>query len=156
MSGRVTVAIHVGGERRGQRVSRRWTFAPFCAAGQCARITLTRSRAGGTDTLVLHRQSPGHYRGTGRFYAPLNCAGTLHPRGESVPFTITVRITRATRSSSGPVATSIAATYKNRSRTNLTPCVRLPSHDAAIYAGALVTTAARPAAALTSRSPAGS
>jgi hypothetical protein len=41
----------------------------------------------------------------------------------------------------------------NRSRFNLTPCVALPSHDAAVYTGVL--RSATPAA-VTARSPAGS
>jgi hypothetical protein len=152
MSGHVTTAVHVKGEYAGEPVSRTWTFAPLCAAGPCARISLTRSRAGGADTLTLKLQPSGRYEGTERFYVPVGCAGHVHPHGEAAPFTISVVITATQTTSAGTVATGIKATYTNRKRVNLTRCVALPSHDAAVYAGTLSPTAGR----LNSRSPAGS
>jgi hypothetical protein len=137
LSGRVTVAAGVHGEHVGQAVSRTWTFTPVCSIGVCARVRLVRQRAGGTDTLKLHRHGTGNYVGSGRFYAPLQCGGRVYQRGEAVPFTVTVRITAATQTTAGPVASAIKATYTNLTRTNLTPCVVLPSHDAAVYSGVL-------------------
>src|ERR1700722_5064329 len=83
MLGKVTVAKDIKGERRGQRATRVWTFNSSCAAGQCGQVALVRKR------------SAGYYRGTGMFYVPLRCAGHTVRRGESVPFTITIRITGA-------------------------------------------------------------
>lgn len=137
LTGRVTAAFHVAGETRGQKVSRTWTFTPRCAAGPCAKVMLARQRARGTDTLKLHQTTPGSYTGTGSFYAPLQCANRIYNRGEHVPFTITVRITATTSSAGGVYATAISATYTNRQRINLTPCVMPPSHDAATYKGTL-------------------
>jgi hypothetical protein len=155
MTGRITTAVHIPGEHRGQIVSRAWTFTPLCSAGACRRVSLTRSRAGGADTLTLTRRH-GQYVGNGRFYAPLNCGGTVNPQGELVPFTITVHVMAKAQTSSGLVATAIRATYSNRARTNLTNCVLLPTHDAARYTGKLSATAGSRTTVLTPRSPAGS
>lgn len=135
MSGRVTVAVNVRGERVGQKVQRTWTFAPACPTGWCTQIGLGRTRSAGTDLLWLFRTGPARYSGHGVFYAPLRCGNTTYARGESVPFTITVRITAAALSAGVPVATAIKATYTNRSRKNLTNCVAVPGHDAATYTG---------------------
>jgi hypothetical protein len=138
MSGRVTVAVHIRGERVGQKVRRTWTFAPTCPTGQCVEVGLGRTRAAGTDLLRLFRTGPARYSGHGVFYVPLKCGSTTYAQGESVPFTITVRITAAALSAGIPVATAIKATYTNRSRTNLTNCVAVPGHDAATYAGTVI------------------
>jgi hypothetical protein len=89
--------------------------------------------------LTLHRRAPGYYSGKGIFDAPARCGGRTYPRGEAVPFKITVRITATTRAGAAVVASRIKATYRNRSRVNRTPCVKLPAHDAAKYRGRLVT-----------------
>lgn len=138
MSGQVTSAVHVRDERRGQSVRRTWTFTPLCAAGACDQISLLRQRAAGSDRLVLVREGPAHYTGRGSFYVPLRCDGRLYRRGELVPFTIDVRVTHATAFGPAPAADAINATYTNRSRRNLTPCVAIPGHDAAQYRGQLV------------------
>ncbi len=136
LAGRITTAVNVLGERRGQAFIRTWTFTPGCAAGPCSTVTLTRPRAGGTDTMVLSERRPGQYAGSGQFYAPLRCSRRLYPRGQSVPYTVTVTITNAILASDGTVeAGRINATYASRARSNLTPCVEPPSHDAASYHG---------------------
>jgi hypothetical protein len=85
MSGRVTVADHVRGEHRGDRVRRRWRFVPTCAQGVCPEVKLRRGRGGGrVDTLTLARTEPGVYEGRGRFFVPLRCAGRRPPRGGRV------------------------------------------------------------------------
>jgi hypothetical protein len=138
LAGRITTAVNVAGERRRQTFSRIWTFTPGCAAGPCTSVTLTRPRAGGSDTVVLTERKPGQYAGRGQFYAPLRCRGRVNPRGELVPFEITVTITSAVVDSSGGVlAGRINAAYTNRGRRNLTRCVEPPSHDAATYHGHL-------------------
>jgi hypothetical protein len=133
MSGRVTVADNVRGEQVGQVVTRTWTFNPECAAAPCAAVQLVRGRANGTDTLTLELTRAGSYAGSGVFYAPLRCSGRIYPRGQEIPFRITVRIT----ATDGTAASTIGATYVNRERTNLTPCIGVLGHDSARYVGLL-------------------
>jgi hypothetical protein len=156
MLGTVTVAKDVKGERRGQRAKRVWTFNSSCAAGQCGTVSLVRQRTGGVDRLTLRKRGAGDYTGTGLFYVPLRCAGHLVRRGESVPFTITVRITAAEIVGTADVASTLSATYTNRSRRNLTRCVALPGHDAASYTGKLTTLPPPPNGGVNGLSPAGS
>jgi hypothetical protein len=133
MSGRVTVAQNVRGERVGQVVTRRWTFTPQCATAPCASVQLVRGRASGTDTLTLQQTRTGAYAGSGLFYAPLRCSGRIYPRGQQIPFRITVRVT----ATNGTTATAISASYVNRKRINLTPCIGVLGHDSAHYVGLL-------------------
>jgi hypothetical protein len=133
----VTVAKDIKGERRGQHARRTWTFTSSCAAGQCAAVALVRHRTGGIDRLTLRRRRPGYYTGTGLFYVPLRCARHTVKRGESVPFAIRVTIKAAELAGGVDVASSLSATYTNRSRRNLTRCVAFPGHDAASYQGTL-------------------
>lgn len=135
LHGRITVATDVRGEHVGQRVTRRWTFLPQCPAGLCPQVALARGRRTGLDLLLLRRASPTRYAGAGMFYAPLRCAGTIYQHGEAVPFRITVRITGAANVEGAIVATRIRARYVSRSRVNLTPCVRPPARDTAVYSG---------------------
>jgi hypothetical protein len=141
LAGRVTAAHAVKGEHVGQVVQRVWSFSSTCPAGQCPDVALTRSRETATDSLVLHRRGPGSYAGKGSFVSPLRCAGRLYPRGEKVPFTITVKITFAVPFGGSTFATRISATYVNRKRLNRTPCVGALGHDAASYHGHLQATA---------------
>ena len=140
-SGRVTVASNIPGERVGQTVSRTWTFTPSCATGVCSTIFLVRSRASGSDQLVLSLRAPGYYVGSGSFFAPLRCGRHTWRRGSVVPFTITVLVTAAALAGSDVVATQISATYTNPARSNRTPCVAVLGHDAAVYTGQVVPTA---------------
>jgi hypothetical protein len=133
MSGRVTVADNVRDERVGQVVTRTWTFTPECASAPCPTVRLVRGRSGGTDTLALDQTGPETYAGSGLFYAPLRCSGRIYPRGQEIPFRITVRVTATT----GTTASAISATYVNRERTNLTPCIGVLGHDSARYVGLL-------------------
>jgi hypothetical protein len=133
MSGRVTVAQNVRGERVGQVVTRTWTFVPQCATAPCDAVQLVRGRANGTDTLTLQQTPTGTYAGAGVFYAPLRCSGRIYPRGQEIPFRITVRIT----ATNGTAASAISASYVNRERTNLTPCIGVLGHDSAHYVGLL-------------------
>lgn len=138
LTGRITAAVNVAGERRGQTFSRIWSFSPQCEAGPCTSVVLTRPRAGGSDTVLLTEQSSGYYTGAGQFYAPLRCRGRINLRGELVPFQVSVTITDTTVTSDGVVAQAVSTTYTNLSRTNLTRCVQPPSHDAATYQGQLI------------------
>jgi hypothetical protein len=138
LAGRVTVAKNVSGEHVGQNVLRTWTFTSKCRAGECASVSLLRNRGSVRDALVLQRQAPGFYVGTGSFYAPLRCGAQVWPRGEIVPFTIAVRVTAAVVAAGVDSATRVDALYINRSRRNRTPCVAVLGHDAASYHGHLV------------------
>jgi hypothetical protein len=137
LTGTVTVARLVPGERVGQTVSRTWGFHADCPTGACATETLVRPRAGGRDTVTLRRRAPGYYVGTGSFFAPLRCGAHVWGRGALVPFTITVRITAAVVYK-GALATAISATYTNTHRINRTPCFAVLGHDAAAYQGGLL------------------
>jgi len=139
MNGRVTVERYVRGEHVGEVVQRTWAFTPLCATGPCAQVSLVRGRATGTDSLILNQTTPGRYAGSGRFFAPLECAGRVYASGEEVPFTINVTVTATTTAADGTtVASAINATYVNKTRLNLTPCVLVLGHDSARYTGALV------------------
>jgi hypothetical protein len=137
LAGVVTVADGIPGEVAGQPFTRSWAFAAGCAGNACATVTLVRQRGAATDKLILRRRGPGYYVGSGRFYAPLSCADRVYPRGELVPFKITVQITAAAPSGRLAVATRIRASYLNVARTNLTNCVAALGHDAAVYHGHL-------------------
>lgn len=139
LTGHITVAKRVLGERAGQSIPRTWTFFPTCAEGPCASVRLIRERAGGSDRLTLVRRAAGTYAGSGQFIAPLRCGRRTYARGQSVPFTITVHLTATARLSSGSViATALTATYTNSTRTNLTRCFAVLGHDAAVYTGQAV------------------
>ena len=77
LTGRVTAAHDVRGEQVGEVVLRTWTFTPLCVTGPCAQVRLFRGRANAGDTLILTQGTPGHYSGTGLFFATLKCAGTV-------------------------------------------------------------------------------
>ncbi len=94
-------ARNVRGEHVGEIVQRTWTFTPLCAAGPCAQVRLVRGRGNGTDSLILDRTTPGHYAGTGRFFAPLKCAGTVYATGEEVPFEIKLHVTATATAPTG-------------------------------------------------------
>jgi hypothetical protein len=132
LTGRVTSAVNVAGERVGQTLRRSWAFVPLCSVGVCSEVRLIRSGGRG-GTLVLVRRAPMVYVGTGSFAAPVRCAGRRFPRGQTVPFSITVRIVAAAPATTGIVATAIRATYTNPSRINHTPCVAIPGREAATY-----------------------
>lgn len=136
LTGRVTVAHHVRGEHIGQFVQRTWMFTPLCSTGPCAQVRLVRGRPTGTDSLILSQTTPGQYAGSGRFFAPLKCAGKVYAAGEEVPFGIKVQITATITATDGTtVASAISATYVNKSRLNLTRCVIVLGHDSARYSG---------------------
>jgi hypothetical protein len=141
MTGTVTVADDVRGEHAGDAVQRTWTFTSLCPTAPCATVRLVRQRATRTDTLTLQQTAPGRYAGLAQFYAPLRCSGRIYRPGQAVPFEIIVHITATAPSATGTAATAIIASYVNRSRVNLTPCVGVLGHDSARYSGQLVPTA---------------
>jgi hypothetical protein len=140
MTGRITAAKYVRGEHVGETVQRTWMFTPLCVSGPCTQVRLYRGRRTATDTLILTQTTPGHYAGTGAFYAPLRCAGKIYSSGEEVPFTIKVAVTATTTAPDGTIlASQISAKYVNKTRLNLTPCVIVLGHDSARYTGTDIT-----------------
>jgi PKD repeat protein len=137
MRGRVTEALRVRGEHRGERVTRQWSFTGRdCGRRSCRLLHLVRHRSGGaTDSLTLHRTGPGTYTGSGRFFVGLTCLGHTDLRGESVPYRITVRILTTVTVQRVRFATRLQATYTNPARRDRTICPVGPSHDAATYSG---------------------
>jgi PKD repeat protein len=138
MQGRIVAAVRVRGERPGQAITRHWTFAGrSCVGSVCAQLSLRRERSAHRfDRLMLSRVGVGRYAGASRFYAALRCKGRGYPRGEVVPFGITVEVSQAIAVQGVEFAQRLTATYTNRRRIDRTPCPIGPSHDAATYAGA--------------------
>lgn len=151
MNGRISTAVRVPGERRGQRFARRWTFTgEDCAGNICGRLLLTRERSAGQfDHLLLSRTGVGRYAGNGRFYAALECKGAIYPAGQVAPYRVTVAVTRAVTIQGIAFATGLTATYTNRRRTDRTICPTGPSHDAATYSGTASPGPSPPSAAFT-------
>ena len=148
MTGVVTRADGIPGERRGQHVRRSWTFKSTCASGPCAEVTLVRKRTGGTtDTLVLHRTALGSYAGTGSFPVPLRCSGRTYPHGGVASVRIALRIVKVAVVQTTPFATAISATYSNPKRVNHTPCAGALGRDSARYKGPLSSVLPGPPAA---------
>jgi hypothetical protein len=100
-------------------------------------VQVLRTRINGSDTVVLNLRPGGFYAGRGIFYLPLRCAGRRYRHGEQVLFKLTVRVTGKAVVNGTVIATGIVATYRNRTRKNLTPCVAVLGHDAASYSGTL-------------------
>jgi PKD domain-containing protein len=151
MHGRVTTAVRVRGEHRGQAVTRRWTFTGLsCSGSVCQRLALRRQRsANHYDRLTLSRIGVGSYAGSGRFYAGLICRGRRYPRGLIVPYRITVQVAQVSPVEDIAFAGQLTATYTNLRRIDRTRCPLGPSHDAAQYVGAAAPLPTPPAAAFT-------
>jgi PKD repeat protein len=139
MSATVTVAVHVRGERVGQRLARTWTIVPSgCQGSVCQLLALDRARGGGRhDQLTLQRVGSGRYVGHGVFYVALSCLGRIDPNGSRVPYRITLTVRGAAIVQGIRFARRITATYVNPGRSDATRCPLGPSHDAATYAGRL-------------------
>jgi hypothetical protein len=138
MRGTITRADGVRGERRGQRITRKWSFASTCGSGACQTATLTRLRTHGqTDVTTLRRLAANSYAGSGRFYVRLRCAGRVYPRGGVATMSISVQVTRSATVQGKQFATRISAVYKNPRRVNRTPCPGGIGRDAATYTGSL-------------------
>ena len=137
MTGRVTVATNVRGERVGQRVRRTWRIIPAqCDRSVCQVLNLDRQRSAGLhDQVSLHRLWRGYYTGTGMFYAALRCRGRVYPHGSEVPYELTLTVTRAVVVEGVAFAQGIVATYDSRGRLDSTPCPLGLSRDGARYAG---------------------
>ncbi|HEY5430021.1 MAG TPA: PKD domain-containing protein [Solirubrobacteraceae bacterium] len=149
MHGVIVTAVRVHGEHRGQRVTRQWSFmARSCQGSVCQRLLLRRERsAHHYNRLVLSRVGTGRYAGRGRFYAGLRCGGRHDPRGEVVPYRITVAVTNAVVIGGVEFARGITASYTNLARIDRTRCPIGPSHDAARYTGVASALPTPPAAA---------
>ncbi|HTU97628.1 MAG TPA: PKD domain-containing protein [Solirubrobacteraceae bacterium] len=148
MHGRVTTAVRVRGERRGQRVTRAWTFTGLgCAGEMCPRLRVRRQRSAHRfDTLTLSRVGVGSYAGSGRFASALRCRGRRFAHALVVPYTVQVQVTQVVVIEGIPFAEAVRATYTNRRRIDHTRCPIGPSHDAARYTGTAAPVPSPPAA----------
>jgi PKD domain len=137
MAARVTRAYGIPGEHAGQILLRTWRFQPLrCSGDVCAALTLERERSGHVmETLTLRRTAVGTYAGSGAFSVSLRCKGRIYQAASRVPYQITVRVLTAITVQGVVFAQSLAATYRNRSRTDSTPCGLGPAYDAARYHG---------------------
>ena len=151
MFARVTQAVNVRGEHRGQLLRRTWTVRPQgCNGAVCAQLVLDRQRsAGRRDTLTLFRIGRGVYAGHGAFDVPLRCRGVVYEQGAHAPYRIALHIRSAGLVNGIPFARSITATYLNRFRRNTTPCRLGASHDAARYRGSVQALPGAPMASFT-------
>jgi hypothetical protein len=137
MHGRILTALRVRGERRGQTLTPRWEFtSQSCFGSACERLSLRRQRSANRyDHLELTRVGIGVYTGRHTFYARLRCKGRIYPRGEVVPYRITMSINQGVAIQAFEFASTVTATYTNLTRIDRTPCPTGPSHDSAGYIG---------------------
>jgi PKD repeat protein len=151
MHGRITTAVRVRGEHRGQAVTRRWTFSGVgCHASLCRELRLRRQRsANHYDRLTLERVGIGTYTGHGRFTSALRCRGRRDPQGLLVPYRITVQVSQVAAVQGIPFAGQVTAAYTNTRRIDHTRCPIGPSHDAAQYIGVATPVPSPPTAAFT-------
>jgi hypothetical protein len=151
MRARVTKAVNVRGEHRGQLLRRTWAVRPQnCNGAVCGSLLLDRQRSAGRhDTLTLSRIGRGVYAGHGAFDVPLRCRGIVYEKGAHAPYRIALHIRAAKVVQGIPFATAVKATYVNRFRRNTTPCRLGRSHDAARYSGNLNALPTAPAASFT-------
>jgi hypothetical protein len=146
MHGVVTAAVNVRGERRGERVTRKWVLhSRDCDLSVCDRLLLTRNRGSVKGSFViLRRVGPAHYRGSGAFWVALECLGRRYRLGSYVPYTIDLHVVGLRQIGSIRYATAVRATYVNRSRGDNTRCPLGPASDAARYTGRLVSKLPKP------------
>jgi hypothetical protein len=139
MRGVVTSALNVRGEWSGERVTRKWEVqSRDCDHSVCARLLVTRNRGSIRGSFViLRRVGVGHYRGSGDFWAPLQCLGRVHALGSFVPYTIQLYVFRRKAINGIRYATGVNASYVSRSRTDNTRCPLGPASEAAWYTGRL-------------------
>jgi len=137
MLARVTAARNVPGEHAGQSLRRRWLISPqSCGGSVCQALELDRERSAGIDeSLTLRRVAVGTYTGVGSFYVALRCKHRTYPHGSRAPYRITLTIKGVVTVQGIAFARTIAAIYQNSKRSDNTPCVLDPSHDAARYTG---------------------
>lgn len=146
MRGVVTSAVNVRGERRGERVNRKWVVhSRGCKLSVCPRLLLTRNRGSVRGSFaILRRVGVGHYRGSGSFWAPLECLGRRHRLGDFVPYTINLWVFSDEEIGGIRYATGVNATYVNRTRTDNTRCPLGLVSDAARYSGRLISKLPKP------------
>jgi PKD repeat protein len=137
MLARVTAAKNVPGEHVGQSPRRRWLVSPqSCTGSVCQALELDRERSAGIDeSLTLHRVAAGTYTGASSFYVALRCKKRTYPHGSRAPYRITLTVNSTVTVQGIAFARTITATYQNSKRSDSTPCVLDPSHDAARYTG---------------------
>lgn len=135
MSGKITRADNVRGERKGQKVTRSWTFTPNCSSGPCSKVVLRRERSSKQFDKVTLKRSGSTYNGSGKFYVRLKCNGKTYKRGGIAYYAIKVRVTKSKTVQSQAFASAISASYSNSKRVNKTPCAGSIGRDAGTYGG---------------------
>jgi PKD repeat protein len=140
MNGTVTRADGVRGERKGQKLKRRWTFTSSCASGPCSKVTLHRERSNKQFDKLTLKRSGANYVGSGKFYVRLKCNGRTYNRGGIAYYTIRLNATKSRTVQSKAFATRIKATYNNTKRVNKTPCGGSIGRDGGSYTGKLTST----------------
>jgi PKD repeat protein len=135
MSGKVTRADGVRGERKGQKLTRRWTFTSSCASGACSSVALRRERSNKQFDKLTLKRSGSSYSGSGKFYVRLKCNGRTYNRGGIAYYTIRVSATKTRTVQSTAFATRVSASYNNTKRVNTTPCGGSIGRDAGTYSG---------------------
>jgi PKD repeat protein len=136
MSGTVTRADGVRGERKGQKVKRTWSFTSSCASGACSTVRLRRERSSKHfDKLTLKRAGSAGYKGSGRFYVRLRCNGRTYSRGGIAYYRIGLTMTQSRTVQGKRFAIAFRANYNNTRRVNKTPCAGSLGRDAGSYTG---------------------
>jgi PKD repeat protein len=138
MNAKVTRADGVRGERKGQKLKRKWTFTSSCASGACSSVTLRRERSNKqSDKLTLKRFGSAGYKGTGKFYVRLKCNGRTYKKGGIAYYKVGLTVTKSRTVQGKPFATALKANYNNTRRVNKTPCGGSLGRDAGAYTGKL-------------------
>ena len=155
MSGVITAAVNIPGERPGEHVRRTWTIHPVgCVGSACGRLLVVRNRGAVQNSyVVLRRVGPGSYQGSGVFWVGLRCLGRSYRLGSRVPYTIELEVTQRRLIGSVQYATRVYATYTNLSRSDGTPCPLGAASDAASYSGSLVSRLPKPPVTITTTTP---
>jgi len=135
MSGKVTRANGVRGERKGQKLTRHWTFTSSCASGPCSTVALRRERSNKQFDKLTLKRSGSSYAGSGKFYVRLKCNGRTYNRGGIAYYTIRLSATKTRTVQNTAFATRISASYNNTKRVNKTPCGGSIGRDAGTYSG---------------------
>ena len=137
MNGKITRADNVRGERKGQKVKRKWTFTSTCASGPCSKVSLRRERSSKQFDKLTLKRSGASYAGSGKFYVRLKCNGRTYNRGGIAYYTVRVTATKSRTVQGKRFATRVSASYNNTKRVNKTPCGGSIGRDAGTYTGKL-------------------
>jgi hypothetical protein len=139
MEGRITKAVGVRGEHKGQKLTRSWSIgSPCLGPATCPAITVDRLRGAGHHAPVtIRRRAEDVWLGNGAYTFPLRCEGRRYPKGGLAPYTLRIKIIAVQLVQDVPFATAISANYVSKARINRTRCAGGFGSDAAQYTGFL-------------------